>query len=186
MKRLHSLFLILLLGGCAGVPRDAHRPEQMDAPFAFNGRVVVKQGTQRDKAGVRWTHQASADEILLLAPLGQTMARIQRDHNRATLEASGRRYVASDMESLMQQALGWQLPLSGMRYWLLGLPAPDDESSIEMSPSGQLGVLRQQGWVIRYGKYASDSMDALPLRMDMKRNGMEVMLIIDEWELQPQ
>jgi outer membrane lipoprotein LolB len=186
MKRLHSLFLILLLGGCAGVPRDAHRPEQMDAPFAFNGRVVVKQGTQRDKAGVRWTHQASADEILLLAPLGQTMARIQRDHNRATLEASGRRYVASDMESLMQQALGWQLPLSGMRYWLLGLPAPDDESSIEMSPNGQLGVLRQQGWVIRYGKYASDSMDALPLRMDMKRNGMEVTLIIDEWELQPQ
>jgi outer membrane lipoprotein LolB len=186
MNRLRALFLILLLAGCAGAPQKAQRPEQMDAPFAFNGRVVVKQGVRRDKAGVRWMHKAHADEILLLAPLGQTAARIQRDSNRATLEASGRRYVASDMESLMQQALGWQLPLSGMRYWLFGLPVPDDESSIEMAPSGQLGVLRQQGWAISYTKYATESMESLPLRMEMKRDGMEVTLIIDEWELQPQ
>jgi outer membrane lipoprotein LolB len=179
------LLLLLLLSGCATVPSEAQRPAEGDAPFAFNGRIVLKQGTQREKAGVRWVHKETEDEILLLAPLGQTVARIHRDENRATLVASGKGYNALDMESLMQQVLGWQLPLSGMRYWIVGLSAPEDESTIEMAPSGQLGVLRQQGWVISYTRYSSDRMDALPLRIEMKRNGMEVLLVIDEWDMQP-
>lgn len=179
------LWLLLLLTGCASAPVAMQRPAEPDAPFVFNGRVSVKHGAQREKAGVRWVHKANEDEILLLAPLGQTVARIQRDENKATLVASGRGYSAQDMESLMQQVLGWQLPLSGMRYWVVGLSAPESESSFEMAASGQLGLLRQQGWEIRYARYTSEKMDALPLRLSLKRDGMEVLLVIDEWELLP-
>lgn len=182
---LRPLLLILfLLSGCASTPVQTHRSAEADEAFSFNGRVAVKQGAQHDKVGVRWVHNSAGDEILLLAPLGQTVARIRRDDTRVTLEASGRRYVASDMESLMQQALGWQLPLSGMRYWVVGLPTPDDEPAMEMDGNGQVSVMRQQGWEISYTKYASDQIDALPLRMLMKRERMEVLLVIDEWEAQ--
>ncbi|MBI5006125.1 MAG: outer membrane lipoprotein LolB [Nitrosomonadales bacterium] len=179
-----SLLLLLLLTGCATAPVEMQRPSLDDAPFAFNGRVSVKQGGKREKAGVRWVHNNAGDEILLLAPLGQTVARIRRDENKATLEASGRGYVAQDMESLMLQVLGWQLPLSGMRYWIVGLPAPEGESSIELADSGQLSVLRQQDWEISYTRYASGALDALPLRLSLRREGMEVLLLIDEWEKQ--
>src|SRR3989337_1633355 len=97
------VLLILLLTGCATAPVAVQRPLQADAPFAFNGRVAVKQGEQRNSAGVRWVHSAAADEILLLAPLGQTMARIHREAQEVTLDASGKRYTAQDMETLMQQ-----------------------------------------------------------------------------------
>ncbi|MBI4808674.1 MAG: outer membrane lipoprotein LolB [Nitrosomonadales bacterium] len=179
------LLLLLLLTGCASAPVQMQRSAEPDAPFAFNGRVSLKQGAQREKAGVRWVHKANEDEILLLAPLGQTVARIYRDENKATLVTSGKGYRAQDMESLMQQVLGWQLPLSGMRYWIVGQSAPEGESSFEMAASGQLGVLRQQGWVIGYSRYTSDRMDALPLRLSLKREGVEVLLVIDEWELLP-
>ncbi len=174
----------LLLTGCATAPVAVQRPAQADAPFAFNGRVALKQGEQRQNAGVRWVHRADEDEILLLAPLGQTVARIHRDDGEVTLEASGKHYAARDMETLMQQVLGWQLPLSGLRYWVTALPVPDGEFHVERDANGQVSLLRQQGWEISYTRYAAATPDALPLRLKLQREGMEVLLLIDEWEAQ--
>ena len=179
-----SLLLLMLLTGCATTPVALQRPAQADAPFAFNGRIAFKQGEKRDTAGVRWVHSSAEDEILLLAPLGQTMARIHRDAQEATLDASSKHYTAQDMESLMQQALGWQLPLSGLRYWVTGVPAPGSESGVEREANGQMSVLNQQGWSISYSRYAAETPDALPLRLNLKREDMEVVLLIDEWEAQ--
>lgn len=176
--------LILLFAGCTSAPVTVQRPSQIDAPFAFNGRVAVRQGGQRDSAGVRWVHRAEEDEILLLAPLGQTVARIHRDGSLVILESSGKNYSAQDMETLMLQVLGWQLPLSGLQYWVTALPAPDSESGIERSANGQVSVLRQQGWEIAYSRYAAATADALPLKLNLKRDDMEVILLIDEWEAQ--
>jgi outer membrane lipoprotein LolB len=183
MRRFLPL-LILLLTGCATAPVAVQRPPQTDAPFAFNGRVSFKQGEQRNSAGLRWVHRAAEDEILLLAPLGQTVARIHRDTQNATLDASGKHYAAQDMEALMRQVLGWQLPLSGLRYWVAALPAPEGEFQIEQNAHGQMSLLRQQGWEITYSRYTADNKDALPLRLTLKRDGMEVLLLIDEWEVQ--
>lgn len=176
--------LTLLLAGCATMPASIQRHTQADASFAFNGRVAVSQGELRDNAGVRWVHRGGEDEILLLAPLGQTMARIHSNAQEATLDASGKHYTALDMESLMQQALGWQLPLSGLQHWVFALPAPDGESRIERDANGQVSVLHQQGWDISYLRYAAETPDALPLKLNLKREGMEVVLLIDEWEAQ--
>jgi len=178
------LSLMLLLAGCASAPVALQRPVQADAPFTFNGRVAVKQGEQRNTAGLRWVHSTPEDEILLLAPLGQTVARIHRDAHEVTLEASGKHYSAQDMETLMRQVLGWQLPLSGLRYWVTALPAPEGASDIERDASGQVSMLRQQGWEIRYTRYAAATSDALPLRMSLRRDDLEVLLLIDEWEAQ--
>lgn len=181
MRYLFCLFI--LLAGCATSPVTVQRPAQPDAPFAFNGRVSVKQGERRESASVRWVHQAAEDEILLQTPLGQTLARLRRDAHEVTLEAAGRHYVAQDMESLMQQSLGWQLPLSGLRYWVMALPAPEGEVSIERATNGQVSLLRQQGWEIAYTRYAAEAPDALPLRLKLRREEMEVLLVIHEWEM---
>lgn len=183
MRRFFPL-LVILLAGCAAAPVAVLRPAQQDAPFAFNGRVAVKQGDTHDSAGMRWVHSAAEDEILLLAPLGQTVARIHRDMNGVTLDTSGKHYTAQDMETLMQQALGWQLPLSDLRYWVTALPAPNIESSLERDANGQVETLRQQGWEISYSRYAALASDALPLRLKLHRDGTEVLLLIDEWEAQ--
>lgn len=178
------LMFVLLLAGCTTAPVALQRPSQFDAPFAFNGRVAIKQGEKRENAGLRWVHRATEDEILLLAPLGQTMARIHRDDGQATLDASGKHYAAQDMGSLMQEVLGWQLPLSGLQYWVSALPAPGGESLIERAANGQVSVLRQNGWEISYTRYAATTADALPLRLKLKREDVEVLLLIDEWEAQ--
>lgn len=185
----HLLCLILLLlAGCASaplIPQTVARPAGAETkPFALTGRIAVKHNGERSSAGVRWAHNASDDEILLLAPLGQTVARIRRDAQGVALDTADKHYTAQDTEELTRQVLGWQLPLAGLRNWVLALPAAESEASIERDANGQVSVMHQDGWEIRYTRYASQASDSLPLRMTLQREGMEMQLLIDEWEIQ--
>lgn len=128
-------------------------------------------------------HRVEADEILLLAPLGQTMARIRSDEQGAELDTPFKHFVAKDPDELTQQVLGWRLPLAGLRYWVLALPAPKSAFDIEHDANGQVMLLSQDGWVIRYTRYATQTQDSLPLRLALQRDGLEIQLLIDEWEI---
>ena len=186
MFRFSSLVLLLALAGCATTPGAPvlQRPAQPElAPFAFNGRVAVRHNGERTSAGLRWTHRGAEDEILLLAPLGQTVARIFSDAHGVLLETSGKTYAEKDAETLTERVLGWHLPLSGLRYWVLALPAAGSDAVIERAANKQINVLRQDGWEINYTRYAADMPDSLPLRMTLQRDGMEMQLLIDEWEI---
>lgn len=181
-----SLVLLLALAACAVAPvaQVQQRPAQPElAPFAFNGRVATRHNGERSSAGVRWAHRGAEDEILLLAPLGQTVARIFSDAQGVLLEVSGKKYFEQDAETLTERVLGWHLPLSGLRYWVLALPAAGSEAVIERDGNGRVTLLRQDGWEISYTRYATAAPDSLPLRMTLLRDGMEMQLLIDEWEI---
>lgn len=185
MIRLFTLVLVLLLSACASAPvAKQERPAQAElAPFAFNGRVAIKHNGERSSAGVRWTHRGVEDEILLLSPLGQAGARIFSNSEGVLLEVSGKQYFEQDAESLTERVLGWHLPLSGLRYWVMALPASGSDAVVEHAENGQASVIKQDGWEINYTRYAAESLNSLPLKLTLQRDGMEMKLFIDEWEL---
>jgi outer membrane lipoprotein LolB len=189
--RLRFTFLLwslalFLLSGCASdaAIKLTQRSNMSDAPFTLNGRVAVKHDEGRSSANLRWVHNQNDDEILLLAPLGQTMARIHRDAQEVTLDAAGKHHVAQDVEALTRQVLGWELPLAGLRYWVTGVPAPESAGEVRRNENGQIAVLHQDGWEIIYSRYVTPSADSLPARLTLRREGLEITMLIDEWEKQ--
>jgi len=187
MNRGLVVMAFLALAGCASAPPTGSTQRPADAEhvnYTINGRIAVKYDGQRSSAGLHWTHHADSDDVLLLAPLGVTVAHIQRDAQGAEMVASGRHYVAQDSDDLMQQALGWHLPLDGLQYWVLALSKPGTEAVVERGAHGQTSSLRQDGWDIRYTRYASQMPDSLPLRMVLQREGLEIKLLVDEWQMQ--
>lgn len=192
------LLLSVMLSGCANrlALKTVLRPAQYDAPFAFNGRVSIKRGLDNSSASLRWVHnpEEEEDEILILEPLGQTIARIHRDVQGATLEAQGRFYVSQDVESLTQQVLGWTFPLSWLTHWVVGVPAnvqptianvPNENTAdVQRDAKRQITLLKQAGWEIRYQRYAGLAANSLPTRFVMKKDKLEMTVIIDEWEKQ--
>ena len=183
------LVLLLALGGCASAPHGqptASLSERADAPFNLNGRLSVHHLEQRYAGGLRWQHQMRRDELLLQGPLGITAARIVSDARSASLERNGKRYQADDVESLMRQVLGWSLPLPVLHHWLLGEADAASPAETERDERGRIALLRQAGWEVRYLRYVDDSADSLPARIALSREDMQVQLVIDEWEWNPQ
>ena len=180
MIRWIILLPVLLISGCALFSsKPSFLPAQPEnVPFAMNGRVSINNNGEKHSAGLRWIHQESSDELLLLAPLGRTVGRIYRDADHATLDSDGKHYQAGDVETLMQQVLNWHLPLDGLHHWVLGLPAKHSSVQIDHDGEGRISLMKQDGWEIQYVRYE----DRLPSRLKLSRENLQVQLLIDEWD----
>ena len=191
---LPALFVcfMALLAGCATPPEIVRQPqadrvpvasvEKVDA-FQLSGRVGVKHEEQGFSGNLRWQHTAQRDDILILSPLGQGVAQIERNGAGVVLTtADQQRYQAQDVETLTETVLGWRLPLAGMRYWVLGRAAPG-KAEMQLDQSNRPRRLMQDGWQIDYLAYREADGLVLPQKMTMHRADLEMKLIIDEWAI---
>jgi outer membrane lipoprotein LolB len=195
------LCLPIFFGGCAALAPENNVartivtqpvPGMADAKaadFGLTGRVSVKGGKESFSGGVQWHHRERGDEILLLSPLGQTLAQIQRTPEGVYLTTSEREsYYAADVENLTEQVLGWRLPLTGLQYWVQSMSSPATVSAVDMNIDGQVMAIRQDGWTIDYLAYSnrapvetSQTGTALPRLLTLKRDGLQIKLVIDAW-----
>jgi outer membrane lipoprotein LolB len=182
-----SLLPLLAAGwiaGCASLPSPPPlgTPGSADA-FAFSGRLAVHEREQNLSGSVRWRHDGSHDEILLSTPLGQGVAQIVNDPSGAVLTTNdGRVYHANDAEQLTAKVTGWRIPVSGMAYWLRGMPQPGSKAIETRDDKGRLQQLAEQDWKIEYASYFDAPDDRLPKRIVLTRPEFEFKLVIDNWE----
>ena len=189
MRWLFFLGLSLLSGCALLTPPHAPnaRPAHFEsAPFAMNGRIAVNNYGERHSAGLHWTHRGQSDEVLLLTPLGQTAVRVYRDANNATLDDGDKHYQADNADALMKKVLGWHLPLRGLHQWVLGLPDTGSPAQIKRDSKGRISELFQDGWDVRYLRYADGRPDSLPTRLQLSLEHLKVQLLIDGWQWNPQ
>lgn len=184
MRCWYGIFLAGMLSGCASSPPVAHPTQPEFAAFVLNGRISISHHGERHSASLHWSHNAHADELLLLTPLGQTAARVFRDADSALLDDGDKKHVAANVELLMQQVLGWHLPLNGLHHWVLGMADTETTARIEHDANGRIIMLYQDGWEIQYLRFADDKPDSLPARLQLSRDNLQVQLLIDDWEWQ--
>ena len=169
----------------------ASAPQAKSANFGLIGRVSVKGGKESFAGGVQWHHSEGGDEILLLSPLGQTLAQIQRTSDGVHLKTSEQEnYYATDVESLTERVLGWRLPLMGLQYWIQSVNSPATASAIDLDIDGRVVAMRQDGWEISYLSYfptlrtqTTQTQTARPKLLMLKRSDLQIKLIIDNWNL---
>lgn len=171
------LVLSLALTGCA--TREAvfmpAATQSADQPFAVSGRLSVNLDGKGHVANFDWRHQPERDQLAINSPLGNTVAEVIRDAGGVTLLADGKAWQAADVESLTEKTLGWPLPLSGLAWWIRGMPVPGEAS--EVRPDGEL---LQQGWRIRFVREA-ESGERYPKRVDLARDGLTVRVVTRDW-----
>ncbi len=177
-----ALAAIAALAGCAAL-EPAGGPAQRAAAFDFVGRVAATYEGRAFTSGVRWEHLPERDEIWLMTPTGQALAHITADASGATLTGTDQdQYHAGDVERLTRRALGWELPLAQLRWWVRGEPVPGTPAEEAVhDQQGRLVRLRQDGWHIDYVHFADTARDGRPQRLDLTRAGQRIRLVIDNW-----
>ncbi len=180
--RFALIWVYLLLAGCAIVEQQPAPAAPIGDAFFLFGRLSVKYGAEAASGKLSWQHDPASDDMLLSSPLGQGMARIVRRDGRVSLTTSDQKeYQAADVETLTAQVLGWRLPLAGMPDWVRARAAPGAPAQTRVDGSQRLAELRQSGWVVEFLDYDG----ALPKRLRLSREDVEIRLVIDQWGSAP-
>ena len=163
-----------LLAACVALPEPS---PPSPGGFELSGRVAIRHAREAASGRIFWRHSDDADELLITSPLGQGIARINRERDEYRLvTADNKLYRASDAESLTEQALGWRLPLAGLPDWVRGRASPGRPAETR-GEAGKDLELRQDGWHVAY----EDFRKGRPFRLRISREDLEIRLIVDRW-----
>jgi outer membrane lipoprotein LolB len=156
----------------------------------LGGRLTVnyqKDGQTETLTGkFAWVQSPAAVNVSLASPLGQTIATIAVTPESATLIQGDRApRVARDIDTLTAQALGWSLPVSGLRDWLQGYATGADGQRFAASPAANT-VTTADGWRLTFVSWQDpDAARPVPKRIDAARvasatvEAMEIRIVID-------
>ncbi|WP_439671227.1 lipoprotein insertase outer membrane protein LolB [Cupriavidus necator] len=178
----------LLLQACASVaPSRSFDGDHAAASQQYTGRFsanYVRYGRDEGVQGsFRWEEQGRNVRLDLVSPLGQTLAVVTATPSGATLDLPNQPpRNAPEVDTLMEEALGFALPVAGMRDWLHGRATQGAPARTTRDEQGRLATLAQNGWTVRYVAW-QDAAAQVPRRIDLARdagsNPLSVRLVID-------
>lgn len=126
---------LVLLTACA-TPKP-----QIAAPGAdFSGRLavqVLKDPPESLSAGFELQGSAQSGQMLLLSPIGTTLARLQWQPEFARLEQGQQQINSTSLQQLATQLTGTELPILAMFEWLAGRSADAAGWQVDLSQHAQ-------------------------------------------------
>jgi outer membrane lipoprotein LolB len=158
-------------------------PMSKKANWNIQGAVSIQHQGKTRMGSFTWRQQQQHYTIQFFGPLNFGSLAIQGMPGRVTLWKSNGNYTAPTPEQLMQQQLGWYLPISNMYYWVRGLPAAGIPAKQFYDHYGHLALLRQQGWQIQFQAFQTVGNVDLPRQIMMENDQLRIKLVVKQWDL---
>jgi len=151
--------------------------------FDLAGRIAISDGEDGGSGRFDWQQRGVAYSLRFVAPVTARSWRLEAQPGQALLiESNGAVRVANSAEELLQRELRWHLPSDSLRYWVLGMRAPGAESELEFAGDGQLALLRQSGWEIRYVEFDNTQQPPLPRKVFARSGEHQVRISVRKWK----
>jgi outer membrane lipoprotein LolB len=187
------LVLAGVLAGCATRPSTPVAATDRTARLAaldqwsLQGRVAINLKRDGWTASLLWTQEAEQYTVRCMAPLGRGTWELRGRPGRVTLLThENRLLLAENPESLLRQTVGWELPVSGMRWWVLGIADPAQPAgAITLDDEGRIERLEQSGWSIAYESYRVSGGIELPQKLTLNNAELKVRLVVSRWTVPP-
>ena len=187
-----AFLLILLLGvqGCASVKKPFSAADDLAMQqrlygldlWRLQGRIAVQTPKDAWSANLFWDHDAHQDRLRISGPFNQGGVSIVLQDDLILIDdGKGATVTSPDPESLLQERLGFAVPLHSLRYWVLGVPSPDTEFSLGKTGDGDEHGFRQQGWDLAYQRFTSVGEVVLPEKATIRGEEVKLKLIASEW-----
>jgi len=217
----------LLLAGCVTVPNEKGasigelsasaeaaamaaqqaREQRLQAlpMLAFSGRVALSNGRSGGSGRIEWQQSGDRYEVTLSAPVSRQSWRLTGDAASARIDGiDGGPRSDTDVERLLREATGLDIPVGAMAAWAGGARADAatfGPARVAFTADGQLARIEQDGWTVDYlgwreahpgdGEPAGDGPDGsgpllLPDRINATRGEARVRLAIDAWSWAPE
>ena len=197
LNTLLAVALLLLASGCSTfTPREVlqgqgnaqawqvHKTQtsQIDG-WQISGKLGIRAPQDSGSGTLFWLQRQDYFDIRLSGPLGRGAARLTGREGNVLLEVANQgRYEAESPEALLEEQLGWRLPVSYLFWWVRGLPAPDSRSRVTLDNDSHLARLEQDGWQLQYLSYVEQNGYRLPERIKLHGTDLDITLVIKDWQ----
>ena len=197
LRPLFFAFAISAIAGCSQFAnlQDAQQAEELWARqqlilgeynnWDIHARAAIRLEGEFYNIGIRWQRDDRRFKMLLEAPFGQGVFRIESsegDIYRLRLP-DGQVFENHTAEALLEEVIGWSLPISGLEYWIRGLPRPGSTYSYRSGAGGRTRSINQDQWAIDYLDYFVQQEDPqLPRRIKLVSDKVTLKLIVERWQ----
>jgi len=148
--------------------------------FTLQGRLA-ETGLVSFGGTLSWMQDGETFQARFFGPLGVGAVAISGTAQEMEVRSKDGSVRTREPEAYMQQQFGWSLPLRGLRYWVLGLPAPGGESRLKLDESGRILALKQDGWELDYGEYQDAGGLSLPKKFTISDSERGFKVFVDQW-----
>ncbi len=195
MKHLLAFLTIILVSGCSTLipmPENVSRYEKWEVHKArllklehweLHGRIFIQAKNDGFSSTIHWKQQGQTYELGFTAPFNQGIYKLRGSPEKVSIvlpDSTIRN--ASDPESLIKETLGFHFPISGLSYWVRGLPWPKGPSrNIILDQNERLAELSQAGWHIKISRYIHIRDIYLPSKLMMENRYLKIKMVVKEW-----
>jgi outer membrane lipoprotein LolB len=181
-----------VLGACVSAPPPAVAPTQSWpeeraqlqalAQFELRGRVAVSAAAEGFNGSLHWKQDHDRTQLEIEGPLGAGAMHVELDGGAISLMTSRTEHLDGDAaRTELERRVGFALPLSSLRYWIVGVPDPALPAQEFRTESARLDRLVQSEWQIDYPLYLAKDGLWLPKRLTLQRGSARVRLLIERW-----
>jgi outer membrane lipoprotein LolB len=196
-RRLVLVALPLLLAACASPPvrqqgtaATLGMQEQRERDLAdtdhwtLEGRLSVSDGKDSGSGGLVWHQDGERYDFTVRAPVTGRSFRLSGGPDGAELEGlDGGTRRGPDAESLMASTVGWQIPMTELKRWVLGLRANAGTADIAFGADRLPSRLVQDGWTVDYKQWDASRTPPMPTRVFAEKPPFKVRLSVESWSL---
>lgn len=176
----------ILLASCASIPDKIERPFNLlerqslyeEKAWFFSGRMSVIDENHAVSANIEWQHQHQQEKIKLSGPFGLGRTGVVWTESGVEIDIAGeqKKYVG-DVDEIVSSELGITVPVSALKFWVLGVTDPD-VNFIEKED----GFI-QHGWRVTYLQMQLSDRYELPRKITVKKGKAKLKLIVNYWKM---
>ena len=203
LLRALTIYFILLLTACSTLPRKQDTTVWSDPlwqkqyttlktikGFTTQGRIGITQPDDSFSSSIKWQQQARDTlTIRMYGTLGTTYVLLNMTPQLTTLKTGDEQYFESQSAAqLLNDVLGWDLPIQYLQDWVLGLPTGIHLNDLKINLDGTLQELHYQNYQVLYQKYRSYNVSnerviSLPQKIKIIQGDNTIILSLRNWEL---
>ena len=148
--------------------------------FTLQARVA-SGGLFGIKGNLHWRQTPQAFDMRVAGPFGMGAATISGRGRDVEIRTAKRSFTTQDPEGDLKARLGWTFPVSHLRYWVLGQPAPGSPAEFELDRGGRIVTIEQDGWTLAFTEYQDAGALELPRKFEVANSELRLKVVVDTW-----
>jgi outer membrane lipoprotein LolB len=174
-------------GDAVSLAQQAAREQQLAQVdhWTLQGKLGLSNGKKAGSGSLTWIQDGDHYDFTLSLPITGESFRLTGGPDGALLEGlQGGPLRGANAESLMRQALGWDVPLDELRAWVLGVRMQGANAELSFGDDKLPSLLQQDGWAVSYRSWDTTRQPPLPTRVFADKPPYSVRLSIASWTMQ--